>query len=82
MATIDVDVELEMFDQDEIIDYIISDIRRHDISDSNLIRLKRVLAMSSSESFNVENLADLRKLEFLEEIFNKYTVEQLEEKLK
>ena len=41
-------------------------------------------AINSTEAIIIttDNLADLRKAEFIVEIFDKYTLEQLEEKLK
>lgn len=43
--------------------------------------LVNILSLEDNPLFNPENLADLRKVEWFEENFNRFTVEELESKM-
>lgn len=71
---VDAEVDIEL---DDVIEFI------EECNTLDIERIKKAIGESGKNlSIKIENLADQMKFEFIESIFHKYTLEQLEEKLK
>ena len=84
-----IDVELNEFDFDEILDYVVDEvtyrISKNNLQDCHKLKLKQLfneftlsnLRQSPTEKTLIEEM----KMEYLSKIFNKYTLEQIENAL-
>ena len=78
-----IEVNLSDFNNDDIIEYVIDNI--DSFRPRHIEKLADAMDYEPPHEFDfidMDNLADTMKLEFIAEIWKKYTLEQLEEKLK
>lgn len=80
--TVDVDVSLDDFDTDDLVEEVISRIKSKDVSDDDLADLKRELRMSDRKSTKHYTLEDVMKDEVVAEAWGRLTSAQFEERLK
>jgi hypothetical protein len=80
--SVDVDVNLDEFDTDDLVEEIISRIKSKDLSDEDIEDLKRELRMSDRKSTKHYTLEDIMKDEVVSEAWNRLTSAQFEERLK
>lgn len=78
MARIDIDVDLNDFDLDEILDFVI-DTLSDGCYQQKMARLKQELGIE--KGIKIESLDDELKIEHIKKIFNKYTTDFIEQQL-
>jgi len=88
MATVKVDIELDEFDDEEVIEYAIELLSNSHISDKKKKRFEKILkdnyGLENHEilgDIDLDNLSNKMKFEYLVSIFDKYSIEEIESKL-
>lgn len=82
MAYIQVDVDLDEFDNDEIVSYLCRQIEKKRLDKDELDELSDALKNHTGHAFRIETTTDKFKLELMEKYFDEYTLEELEARLK
>ena len=79
-VSVDVDVELDDFDNDDLIDEICDRLKRGLISDKlrQKLRTSFNVITNNIEIIKVESIEDMAKYEHLSKVFNKYTSAEIE----
>lgn len=77
----EVDIEIEDFDQDEVVDHICDLIENDDLTKKEINQIKDALKSLSENEFNVVSLDDQMKYDHILSVFSKYTSAQVEQML-
>lgn len=80
--SVDVDVNLDNFDTDDLVEEVISRIKSKELSDEDIEDLKRALKISERKSTKHYSLDDIMKDEVIAEAWDRLTSAQFEERLK
>ena len=80
--SVDVDVSLDDFDTDDLVEEVISRIKSKELSNEDIEDLKRELKMSERKSTKHYSLEDIMKDEVVAEAWDRLTSSQFEERLK
>ena len=80
--SVDVDVSLDDFDTDDLVEEVISRIKSKELSDEDIENLKRELKISERKSTKHYSLEDIMKDEVVAEAWDRLTSSQFEERLK
>jgi hypothetical protein len=78
-VNVDVDVDLDEFETDVIAKYLIENI--DDVKEKTLEDLKKCLRITNVSGFPSQSIVDQMKLEHLQEVFDKYSIEELKQML-
>jgi len=86
MAYISIDVELNEFDFENILDYVVDEVKykvsKNGLRDSHKEKLKKlfneITTSNLHDSPTKKSLLDEMKMEYLSKIFDKYTLQQIE----
>lgn len=77
----EVDIEIEDFDQDEVVDHICDLIENDYLTKKEINQIKDALKSLSENEFNVVSLDDQMKYYHILSVFSKYTSAQVEQML-
>ncbi|WP_424493934.1 hypothetical protein [Salinimicrobium sp. GXAS 041] len=82
MATVEVEVEIDEFNTDELVSEVVSRIgsKWDRLTDSHLKDLREAIGMERS-GFNTPSLRESMKYDHLQEVFEQYSLEEIQELL-
>lgn len=76
----DVDVELDEFDFNDIIDYVTEEIKMRG-REGELKKLRNALSIAEDGIINIQSLDDRMKYEHIAKVFHKYSTDYFEKQL-